>query len=366
MPTIRLRRNTGATAVAPPLPSTGTSGEPRFALNGFTGMPAFDPTTPCELIIDDGSANRDLVSARRQVQLAGPQTITGVKTVTGAGAINYTTAANMTFGDGTNGQVLTKGAGNAVNWSPVTPFTGVESDATLRGTGVPGASSPLGIDPAIWGIGLTITADVVNIDRALANDVAIGTNNITFLTPQNLLGALGVPVGQLKTNEQTVVPAINELFDALAGATHGLVFTGSYNADTDEVNPAGPGASGPLPTANADREGWFVIVEIAGMGINNAPRVQLDVGDWIICAETPGTPGAFEWFPLHVSPPSIIARIVTVSPQVGGADNVQDALEYLDSQKLEAVLVDTVSIVGDGATVPLRVEIVDGGTFGGP
>jgi hypothetical protein len=77
MPTIiRFRRN--LTGTAQPIPVTGGEGEPFFATGGFTAMPAHVPGRN-ELGIWDGTRFAPLVSATRQVELAGKQTITGVK-----------------------------------------------------------------------------------------------------------------------------------------------------------------------------------------------------------------------------------------------------------------------------------------------
>src|SRR4051812_21401980 len=108
MATLQIKRRLAGVAIAPP--ATANPGELHFSLPGFIGGGA------SSLWIDNGTVLEPLVDSQRQVELAGAQPINGVKTFTGGGAAAFTTVANIQFLDGTAGQILIKGAGNAIIW----------------------------------------------------------------------------------------------------------------------------------------------------------------------------------------------------------------------------------------------------------
>jgi hypothetical protein len=111
MGAIQIRRRVAGPIA--PVPTPTIEGELSFSVPGFTGG------GPNALWMDTGTAVVPLVDRTRQVELAGAQTISGIKTVSGAGAVAFAGVANLTLADGTAGQVLTKGAGNALTWSDV-------------------------------------------------------------------------------------------------------------------------------------------------------------------------------------------------------------------------------------------------------
>lgn len=119
MAVIQLRRNVAGAPAA--LPAAGAEGEPFWAKAGFTALPAHAGGN--DLALWDGAAVVPLVSPMRQVELIGAQTITGVKSIVGAGVIAFEGAANITFADGAPGDVLTKGAGDALTWAPIAAVT---------------------------------------------------------------------------------------------------------------------------------------------------------------------------------------------------------------------------------------------------
>lgn len=363
MATIRLRRRIGAGAGPAPPSSPATAGELRYSSDFYTPGPG--PLLPGhELVVDDGARNHYLVSASRQVELVGNQAIGGIKTFAGTAVAAYGGVANMTFVDGVAGEVLTKGAGAAITWAPTTPFTGVTVDASLIGNGL---GAPLGISPTVWGIGLTLAGFTASVDFATEAEVEAGISASFAVTPLSLLGALGLPVGDLITTAQTVVPAINEVVGLIAAAGGGLTFAGSYDVAGDFVTAMGPGADGPLPVPGPANDHWFVICTTAGLGTGNAPAEDLLPNDWLISGQSPGAPGTYVWYPLKVGVSAILADTVGVVPPVGGQNTVQAALEFLNTTKLATVAIVTApeqQLTGDGTPLdPLDIILVDGGTF---
>jgi hypothetical protein len=122
-------------------------------------------------------------------------------------------------------------------------------------------------------------------------------------TPRGGFSGGGAGTGQA-AGDLRLIGAAN----ALAGTvryTPGSGYTGNSLLPADQVRP-----------------GDYLIVEVGGTWppvgpIGNQP---FDQGDWII------SDGAF-WNRLHLGGAPVIARNVTLSPAVHGADNVQDGLE---------------------------------------
>src|SRR4051812_29270240 len=101
MATLQIKRRLAGVPIA--APPTAFPGELHFSLPGFTGG------GPSSLWIDNGTVLEPLVDSSRQVEVAGAQSITGIKTFSGGGAAVFTASANMQFLDGTAGQALMKG-----------------------------------------------------------------------------------------------------------------------------------------------------------------------------------------------------------------------------------------------------------------
>lgn len=380
MATIQLRRNTGAIAV--PAPAAGADGEPFWAKAGFTNLPGHAGGN--DVGVWDGTALVPLISPLRQVEVVGDQAILGTKTITGAGILALGGVANLTLGDGTAGDILTKGAGGLMTWSTPAAGTtyvwGVGLDETTPGTIdlEPATAAAIGgVSVAARGAaqGLALTAagalSLVQATDALMGGVVLALNAdmdiaapgaTAGVTPANVRALIGAPVSTLATAAKTVVPAINELAALVTGH---LQFAGSYDVVADEVDPVGAGPNGPLPAASAAFNGKFVICTTAGTGTGNAAGLgNLAVEDWIICGEVPTAPGTYALHKLSVGSTAVTAENVAITAIAGiTATDVQGALEELQASKLEAVEV-LPSITGDGTTAdPLDVAIVDGGAF---
>jgi hypothetical protein len=361
MATIQLRRHIAGGAIAPP--AALNPGEPFFNLPGFTG------SGPNSLWIDNGTALIPLVDAARQVELAGAQTINGVKTFAGV--------ANLRVIGGQPDDVLiTDGAGNlrfGVGGGSG-GISAVESDATLSGDGVSPATAlsvviatagQRGAVNVPVGSALTLTGSALGMAVAAGPAIAAGVENTLPITSAGLRLVMGADVAALQTTAKVVVPAINELNNAIAGLTGNLVFGGTYdvaaNIVTPSPNPINPIPPGALPPATAARRGWYVICTTAGPGSGNAPTPPSGTytrGDWIICDATPA------WIPVEVGGAVLTAsnvNITTIPPLT--ATNVQDALSQIYIASLQEVATDG-SLFGLGtAASPLSVDIVDGGVY---
>jgi hypothetical protein len=363
MATIQLRRHITGGAIPPP--AALNPGEPFFNLPGFTGG------GPNSLWIDNGTALVALVDSTRQVELAGAQTINGVKT--------FASVANLRVIGGVQDDVLiTDGAGNlrfGVGGG-TGGISSVVSDATLTGDGVAPATA-LSVVPATAGArgavnvpagsALTLTGSALGMAVAAGAAIAGGVENTLPITSAGLRLVMGADVAALQTTAKVVVPAINELNNAIAGLTGNLVFGGTYDVATDTVtpspNPINPIPPGALPPATAARRGWYVICTTGGapVGGSNAPVPPGGTytrGDWIICDATPA------WVPVQVGGAVLTAanvNITTIPPLT--ATNVQDALAQIVARSLTEVATDG-SLFGLGTVAsPLSVDIVDGGTY---
>lgn len=111
MQVIQLKRRIPGTGA--PASGTGagqvTAGEPAVSISavGAAGV--------ANMYIGDGSFVHPLVSAERQVELTGAQTITGAKTIGAAGSI-IVPVANIHIGGGTDGDVLSTNGSGALEW----------------------------------------------------------------------------------------------------------------------------------------------------------------------------------------------------------------------------------------------------------
>lgn len=278
-------------------PATLAAGEPATSISG-AGV--------ADLFIGDGGAVRTLVSAARQVELAGDQTITGKKTID----VDH---LKLEGGDA-NDLLTTDGDGN-LDWVARgdVGMQSVHVSAPLSGSGTSG--SPITVTPAT------------------NPQIATGTDNVHPITPAGLRTQLGEDAADLDTTAKTVVPAINELngdittlggqIQAISGA---LRFVGNFDADESEVTTAVAGTvvSGQnLPAPATANEGWYVIVVEAGTPSAPAPTVPMQAGDWIV-----STGSQWVHIPLyHTATTAANVGITQIDAQ--SWTNVQQALEGL-------------------------------------
>jgi hypothetical protein len=347
---IQIKRKITGTAAAPP--ASANDGELFFAVPGFTGG------GPNSLWIDNGTALIKLVDNTRQVELAGAQTITGVKT--------FSTVANLAISDGTSGQILQKGAGAALVWGSAPAATVTTDGVTIDGNGSVG--TPIKLDTAIFGTGMTWSPNKVNVNQATQTvfgggmvatsaEVDAGVLDTDFVTPLGLRFIIGAATTALITDQKTVIPAINEVQRELVALAGILILAGAYDAAMDEVTPSAAGEEaglvlGPLPAASPDNSGWYMIIYVAGMGTGNAPAVALEPKDWLVS-------DGLAWVHIPSAMGNITAGEVILLPNVNGWTNVQQAIEGAWNS---GVIHDT-SLAGNGNATPLAVAIVDGGAF---
>jgi hypothetical protein len=216
--------------------------------------------------------------------------------------------------------------------------------------------------------GLALTTGQLAIDPALAAHAYATTPTDNARPITSTILQYGNDPANLTTTAKQIVPAINELQGIIARTAGVLVLVGTFNANTDNVTPitGSPLAAGPLPAPNAARAGYFLIVDTPGRPpAGNAPDIDMERNDLIICVEVLTTPGTYDWAHVGVGSAQITASNVAVTAIPGvTATNVQTALEWLQDHKLEDPLeVDGVSIIGDGQATPLEVDVVDGGLF---
>ena len=155
--TIKIKRRVGSAGV----PTTLNEGELAFQDPGGGPASLYIGTTPAAVMT--------LVSATRQVEIAGAQTITGTKTIA-VGAFKLTGGANTNI-------LSTDGAGN-LTWTaaPGGGITAVSHDATMTGDG---NATPLSVvKPATARtIGLTATGGTTITATAASFD---GSANVTI------------------------------------------------------------------------------------------------------------------------------------------------------------------------------------------
>lgn len=259
------RRTTGAAGVPPSL----EPGELSYCYVGNT------------LSIGDGaSVVQTLVSAARQVEIGGDQTITGNKTID---------VSRLKITGGAFGNLLTTdGAGN-----------------------VSFVSSPL-----------PVAASNAEMDAGTRNDV--------FGTPLNTRSLVGASVGTLTTAAKTLVPAINELKAAVDMIASSGIFLGSFQADAGTITwtTASGGSGNTLPTPAPANAGSYFICDRAGsIPPGGAPAGAYGTSDWLISDGT-------AWTHLAFGASAITASSVSVTPTVAGGINVQLALQGLDTGKV--------------------------------
>ena len=384
MATILLRKSPGSVAVGLPAPAVAARAEPFWAEGGFNNMPAHAGGN--DLAVYSGAAGyAPLVSPQRQVELIGAQTIVGAKTFS---------LASFLLQGGTNGQLLsTTGVGGVLAWVDA-PAGGVSLTfgigLTLTGTTVDldpatgtvigGVSIPaggsftapagaltllpataavlggitvatvtsglilsaagalsLGLATAAQhggvtvpaGSALTLTAGALGMGVANAPAIETGTDNILPITPLGLRGQLGLPLSGLQTTAPTIIPAINELKIAVDSLAGNLRFGGVYDVANNATTPStgSPFPAGPLVPATGAMTGWYLIASSPAAGVPGPlpPAGNYAPGDWLIVDNGPAY--------IHL--------------QLGAT----------------AIIVDNVSIVGDGITTALTVALVDGGTY---
>ena len=155
--TIQIRRRVGSAGV----PASLAEGELAFQDPGGGPASLFIGTTPAAVLT--------LVSATRQVEIAGAQTVTGAKTFS-------PTSLKITGGAATN-ILSTDGAGN-VSWTaaPGGGITAVSHDTTMTGDG---NATPLSVVKLATArtIGLTATGGTTITATAASFD---GSANVTI------------------------------------------------------------------------------------------------------------------------------------------------------------------------------------------
>lgn len=257
---IQLKRRTDA----PGPPATLLPGEVVYNSDGH------------QLFVGDGNTVvHALVSASRQVELAGNQTLTpGAKKTIAIDDLKVT-------GGGAGDLVSTDGTGN-LNFLPLKPATNPEMDA--------------------------------------------GTRNDAYGTPLNIRSLVGASVASLSTVAKQLVPAINEIKAALDLQAKSSELAGSFQADASTITwTAESGASGnSLPAPSVANTGWYLIADKAGSQPPiGAPAEAYEKGDWLISNGT-------IWMHLKYGGISnLTAGAIPVNPTVLGGDDVQEVLQLL-------------------------------------
>jgi hypothetical protein len=228
----------------------------------------------------------------------------------------------------------------------------VVHDLTLRGQGT--VAQPLGVVEAtavqqgavhVPNIScLTIAPDgALGVTVANAAQIVNATNNVHPVTSLRLRDVTGADVATLNTTAKTIVPAINELVQLIAGSQQVI---GAFNATTGQARftVASGYPNGLLPAATTVAAGKYVIVEVAGTPTVGPleTRVQAEVGDWWLSDNN-------LWNLLNVGTQAILAANVGLIPNVYGQDNVQDALEFIENLFADEPYLPLTA----GATVPL-------------
>jgi len=157
---LQIRRRIGGTAAAPAELEEG-----QLAYN----LP--DSEVDALYIGDDENGVRTLVSAQRQVELAGTQTITGSKTIS---------ISNLHITGGSNGYSIATDGSGGLTWVAAPPASVI--------TATP-----------ITGNGLTATP--IGLALASAGDVTTGTDNILPITSLRLREQLGLDRADLDRSD---------------------------------------------------------------------------------------------------------------------------------------------------------------------
>ena len=317
---IQIRRRIGSAGA----PASLVAGQLAYQRTAAAGAAA----GPDDLYVGDGTAVHALVSNSRQVEIAGAQTITGDKTIA---------VGNLHITGGTNGQTLaTDGSGG------------------MSFVSAPPASINLAAGTSLSGNGLVATPLTITV--ATSAQVTTGTDDVNPVTSARLRQLTGADVATHVTTAQTIVPAINELWNDIEALESPLTFRGTFNAATSQITP-NTGSAGPLPGAAATNKGDVYIVTTAGTPAAPAPVVAMSVGDWIVSDGT-------IWHHLDLHQPATYASNVSVTAISGmTGTNVQAALAELFARP-STVEVDGTTIDGDGSSGdPLTVIGVDDGTY---
>lgn len=276
---VQILRNIGNTPVAKP---TLLAGEFAYAKPGFVGGGAN------ELIIGDGTATHVLVSALRQLELIGNQTVTSGTKTFAAGAKIALAVADLKVSGGTAGQILTTdGAGNLTWGTP--SATGPAPDGT---TIVDNGDGTMSV--AVGGIadGVTVVEDAngkLAVNKAVTADVNAGTADKFVDTALLKTDVLGAALTALTTNAKTVVPAINELYNTMTAMSGGIIFAGTLDASTGDITAASGVANVPAnisAVVPADCKNYFWIVTKDGSNVGTGNTVPAIRQDWVACDGT--------------------------------------------------------------------------------
>jgi hypothetical protein len=330
---------------------------------GFSGVtleegePAFNDDGN-ELIIGGDSGDHEvLVSATRQVELAGAQNISGVKTVVAGGGI--TTPV---------GQLLVTGAPAANSY--LRASAGFATGALEFGTLPAGGLLAVSVEDPITGDGTA--GDPLEITPASDAQVDAGTDDVFPITSRSLRYITGDP-DDLPGTTTTIIDGIQYIENMVTTLQGAIILQGTWNATADQITP-GVGspitANAALPAAATGNRGWYLIVNTAGTiaAGHNAPAGDYAVGDWIL------SNGA-AWLHFQMNLGAIAAINVQFTPTAPmTATNVQAAINEVAAAAAAAstnIHADGVSIGGLTATAgagttaanALTVLRVDGGEF---
>ena len=333
---IRIKRRIGN--ATPPTAAQVTEGELAYHRATAAGAAA----AADNLWIGDGTGAHLLVGAARQLEVAGAQTVLGLKTF----AVTDTPANNtLSITGGAGGNVLTTNGGGQLSWAATPPAT-VQVVPPVSGDG---AGTPLGVTSAS-------TAQII-----------AGTDLVFPINSAGLRNQMGEAANaqNMETTAPTVVPAIREHSRLIAALQGALNLVGAFDASSTEITDAVPPAqNGGLPAAAAGNNGWLLITTVAGTAVAPAPPGDFAVGDWLVST-------GVEWLHLRMNMGVIAAINVSFAPIAAGGGlpgvagpNVQLAINQVYTQTHNrAVVIDT-SLTGSGIIgAPLSVALVDAETF---
>jgi hypothetical protein len=243
--------------------------------------------------------------------------------------------------------------------APGGSLTTVVHDASMAGDGSP--ASPLSLNQA------TQTQRAGARVATPAEVAAVTPDDLHIVTPQGLRTQTGLNVTALQTTNKTIIPAINEILDAIAAVLGVLVFAGIYDPSTHEGRYNGHGGMPlggplPLPPSTAGNDNAFLICFKDGPGGGpNEPAEPLHMEDWLVS-------DGDSWVPIHLHRVSILARNVGVVPPVAGGSDVQLALENIwevAQSSLQNLYFVSPTFTGDGLTpgTALDIGVIDAGTY---
>jgi hypothetical protein len=149
-------------------------------------------------------------------------------------------------------------------------------------------------------------------------------------------GLRSITAGQLNTlataTKTGLIPAINELKSLVSGGLSGSVFWGVFDASAGIItwNPGSGQSGNTLPAPAPNNAGRYLIASLGGdVPPGGAPAGTYYPGDWLI------SDGGSVWYHLVTGTTGTInASSVIVSPTVAGQDNVQSALQVIQTNSV--------------------------------